>query len=277
MKNVNILLGNEALSFSIVDNYWKSRVLLCDPSLERFIRKESKFLSAQECVHLNKLTYESPELPFGKFDQISKVGMVATKPVYCDDFNKMVVTALKRISQSRNLSLLVQKMIKCFVPLSSPPGINNLRNDGSGKSCHWLKGAVFLSAPVNHPFADLEFALNIVHELGHQILMVFQDADLIMEDISKPVYSSIRRTNRPAILSFHALVAVYFMLNFFNNLRNETNLSLVEIDYVDEKIKKLRADFSAGAFALKDIEFTPIGLLMMTEMINYSLSLEDAA
>ena len=273
---MNLLIGTNALSSSLVQHYWKS-AKVCDSGLEKFVHRDSKFLSEQECKELHRLTYLNAELPFGHFDKVSTVGMVATNPEYCENFNKDLVLALKRVGQVAAINSLMQIMVHSFVPLTNVPGKMSLRSDGSGKSCHWLKGAIFASAPVNHAFQDLEFSLNIVHELGHQILMVFQDADLVIEDLSKPVYSSVRRTERPAIMSFHALVAVYFMLYFFSELRKSADLTPDEINYVDAKIGKLRADFSAGAFALRDIKFTPVGLLMMNEMINFGLTFEEAA
>lgn len=270
---MNWLIGQHARSFEMVKKYWSFGSQATAEIFLPFVHSDNLFLDVIKCRELHKLTFFNDELPFGKVDKQSTVGMVATDPEYCDRFNSEICRALKIIDRVPELASLLRVTVRSFVPLTGA----NLRKDGSGKSCHWLKGAIFLSLPQDRRYSELELALNIVHELGHQVLMIYQDADSIMTDLYKPVFSSIRKTERPAIMSFHALVAIYFMLFFFHSLLNSSNKwSPEELAYLKAKILKLSSDFT-GAMALKDIDFSPLGLLMMQEMMDYCLSIRTAA
>ncbi|RYZ46272.1 MAG: methyltransferase domain-containing protein [Sphingobacteriales bacterium] len=53
--------------------------------------------------------------------------------------------------------------------------------------------------------------------MGHQALIVYQQSDAIISgDLEREVYSVIRRVKRPAILSFHAAVALAFMTRYLS-------------------------------------------------------------
>jgi HEXXH motif-containing protein len=76
-----------------------------------------------------------------------------------------------------------------------------------------MHGAVFLGIPEGeYPLATL--AINLAHEIGHQILMIYQTADtLIVEDhMDLPCYSGVRKTFRPAIMTLHAAAALCHMI-----------------------------------------------------------------
>jgi HEXXH motif-containing protein len=239
--------------------------------LRPFIYRNDLFLSTEECLTLKNNTYLNDILPFGKMDQIPSDGMVCTSTTYQNRFQNEVLTALSYISSVHDIKELFTALIRCFVPISPVNEHQKLREYGSGKSCHWLKGAIFLSLPENHPHAALELSLNIVHELGHQALMIYQDADPIIKNLNQPVYSAIRKTNRPAIMSFHALVAIHFMLYFFTKLVNEHShrFNTEEINYLQDKIKTLKSDFAQGSYSLRHIDFSNLGISMMAEMITH--------
>ncbi|MEJ6789533.1 HEXXH motif-containing putative peptide modification protein [Brevundimonas sp. BR2-1] len=79
-----------------------------------------------------------------------------------------------------------------------------------GFSTHLARGAVFRSLPEDNDAYDI--AIDVIHEVGHQVLMTWQSIDPILtSDPAAPVYSEIRRVDRPAIQSFHAAVALAFM------------------------------------------------------------------
>lgn len=101
-----------------------------------------------------------------------------------------------------SLRLLFESVVDCVVPLGG--GKNR------GFSSHFARGAIFRSLPKSD--SEFDIAFDVVHELGHQTLMVWQSIDpIITSDPAAPVFSQIRRRNRPAIQSFHAAVAIAFM------------------------------------------------------------------
>jgi hypothetical protein len=106
------------------------------------------------------------------------------------------------LNAADSLRLLFQSIVDCVVPLGG--GMNR------GFSSHFARGAIFRSLPSTD--SEFDIAFDVVHELGHQTLMVWQSIDPILtSDPAAPVFSQIRRRNRPAIQSFHATAAIAFM------------------------------------------------------------------
>ena len=92
-----------------------------------------------------------------------------------------------------------------------------------GYSTHLARGAIFRSLPKDNDRYDV--AIDIVHEVGHQVLMAWQSIDtIIASDPTAPVFSEIRRVDRPAIQTFHATVALAFMRYFEKTLSDDIGL-----------------------------------------------------
>lgn len=264
------LIGNK--SVSLINQYWSKE----NPVAKKFHlfgKRDKAFLNIEECQKLHALTFLDEKHPFGKVDMTSVVGMVGYN-TDLSEFERRISKSLRIVNKISELSDLTQSAVNCYVPLEKVSDAIELRENGSGKSAHWLKGTLFLSLPMENEYSDYELALNIVHELGHQVLMVYQDSDPLLKNIAEPIFSSVRKTNRPAIMSLHGLVAVYFMLFFLKSLKNQDE----EINkYTLEKTKILYTDFVQGAFALRNCEFTPAGLLLFDEMIDFAMTAHDAA
>ncbi|MBC7457958.1 MAG: hypothetical protein H7235_06745 [Bdellovibrionaceae bacterium] len=261
---MNLLIGPKTKFINVVSCYWNQENAL-EKQFQPFLKRSTPFLNLSECEKLLALTYLNESQPFGKVDAFSTVGMVSTSESYNELFIQKIESATQIVCKVCELKLLLDSSVKFFVPLIGVSSKDELRSGGSGKSAHWLKGAIFLSLPTTPKNSILELALNIVHELGHQILMVYQDADQILINPNEEIYSSVRKTKRPAIMSFHALIAVYFMLFFLKNLSVADE---DQRDFINERQKILYSDFVGGAFALKDASFTPVGLALFHEMLS---------
>lgn len=120
-----------------------------------------------------------------------------------DNISNVYDEAVGRIrNASATLRTLFDDVVDCVVPLGG--GRNR------GYSTHFARGAIFRSLPADNDACDVAF--DVVHELGHQMLMVWQSVDPILDsDPNAQVFSQIRRRNRPAIQSYHATVALAFM------------------------------------------------------------------
>lgn len=106
-------------------------------------------------------------------------------------------------SSGKTLELLFDAIVDVVVPLGG--GRNR------GYSTHFARGAIFRSLPDDNDACDVAF--DVVHELGHQVLMIWQSIDpIIVSDPEALIYSQIRKKNRPAIQSYHATVALAYML-----------------------------------------------------------------
>lgn len=120
---------------------------------------------------------------------------------------------------------------------------------------------MFLSIPRMLEFRDLELSINLAHEMGHQALMVLQAADRIVAgDLGMPIFSGVRKTNRPAIQSFHAMIALSFMVEYTaTRLQCPGPLTEVEQTYLRKRFQELAEDLKVSLAAFEDVSLTPVG------------------
>ncbi|MCB0361383.1 MAG: hypothetical protein KDD35_01590 [Bdellovibrionales bacterium] len=158
-------------------------------------------------------------------------------------------------------------IVRQVVPIEAQDPINfPTRVNGSGFSNHHLRGLVFLSLPLSSPVQFLEGALNLAHEAGHQALMILQCCDDILAGpIGAPVYSVIRKTSRPAILSFHAAFATAYMIEWM--MESWEFLSEIsEPKDIRLRWKTLQDDLQAAIHIFLSQKFTPLGQLVFNEL-----------
>lgn len=175
------------------------------------------------------------------------------------------------LSSDANLKKRYEILIQTIVPLEVVGVKSSFQN---AFSSHFLKGAIFRTIP-RSDFAPwrIEFAIALAHEVGHQALMVYQAADrLIASDLGASVYSGVRKTQRPAIMSLHAAAALAYMIEYIEiELRRAdktSRLSTAELDYAEAQSKQCRTDLGDTLKALEQVEFTPLGKLIYDEYRN---------
>lgn len=154
-----------------------------------------------------------------------------------------------------------------IVPLEAP---SSYARRGIGFSNLLLRGAIFLSPPSDEAFGELELAANMAHELGHQSLFILQSRDrIILSDMNELVYSGIRRTERPAIKSFHAAVALGSMIRIFQ-IAESTRLyaGAKARDYISDRIHELKADLLPTLCALRTVRLSSLGRLLYADLIE---------
>lgn len=258
----------DSFLFQLSPKYFEQQSNDVKYQFKSVLQSKDYFSNLQLNQFLIRLTFESPQYPFGLVDKKIDIGQIQGSEDEINYFNSEIAKSLDFIKENSELKPLLKNNIKYFVPLKENGPDHKFRVNGSGCSIHWIKGAVFLSLPYDKTHRKIELALNIVHELGHQALMIYQDIDeIIPEGLQKHVYSAVRKTTRPAILSFHALVAIYYMIVFVKqSLKVQTNS--FESEYLALKFDVLKKQFLAGAFALKDIVFTDLGRNLFNEMIS---------
>jgi hypothetical protein len=261
-------IDNDSLLFQLSGKYFDQQCNDVKYQFKSVLQTDNYFSNLQMNQLLIKNTFETTQYPFGLIDKKIDIGLIQDSEDEIKYFNSEIVKSLDFIHKNSELMTLLKNNIKYFVPLKENGPDHKFRVNGSGCSIHWIKGAVFLSLPYDKTHRKIELALNIVHELGHQALMIYQDIDeLIPEGLEKHVYSAVRKTTRPEILSFHALVAIYYMIVFVKqSLQVQTNS--FESEYLAVKFDVLKKQFLAGAFALKDIAFTDLGRNLFNEMIS---------
>jgi hypothetical protein len=124
------------------------------------------------------------------------------RPEMVDELNALV-ESVRRTSAFFEHS--IPSLLEIVVPLRQPRA--------RGLSCDLFRGVVFLGYPTG--YSELNLALDLTHELGHQALGLLRSCDpLFLSDPGLPVFSEVRHTERPALLSLHAASAIAFMLRY---------------------------------------------------------------
>jgi hypothetical protein len=147
---------------------------------------------------------------------------------------------------------LLDNLVQHFVPVES------LTDDGMdyGMSTVWLKGAIFFE---KKQLRSLELRTeSLAHELAHQILIHYQLSDRLIERLNEPVYSAIRKTERPAIMTFHGAAALSYMLLAARNINNSERVNILTND-LKETLKSLSA-----------VKLTAVGEIILKEMDDFA-------
>lgn len=162
---------------------------------------------------------------------------------------------------------IFKSIVKNIIPMRTIE--SEVRKEGVGNSNRESIGALYLSAPSAEP-KHLQLAINIAHEVGHQALMLYQTSDSIIHpaELTRNVYSAVRRTDRPAIQSFHALVAVVYMRDFVNSI-DLSKLNDSEKNFIERQHIQFIGWLKANIWDFKKITFTNIGKMIYDELFDY--------
>lgn len=159
---------------------------------------------------------------------------------------------------------LFSTLCSFIVPIYSTR--SSVRRGGVGFSSLRARGAIFLSLPNDEKYSRLNLAINLAHELGHQSLMIYQGADRILDsDLDAPLYSVIRKTQRPAINSFHGVVALAFMAKFIAEVLNAGSLSDEERKSSEQSFLEIRQDLGEAICKCSRLRFTKVGEKLFDE------------
>ncbi|MBC85669.1 MAG: hypothetical protein CL677_00700 [Bdellovibrionaceae bacterium] len=160
-----------------------------------------------------------------------------------------------------------KSIVKNIIPMRTIE--SEVRKEGVGNSNRESIGALYLSAPSAEP-KHLQLAINIAHEVGHQALMLYQTSDSIIHpaELTRNVYSAVRRTDRPAIQSFHALVAVVYMRDFVASI-DLSKLNESEKDFIRTQHIQFISWLKANIWDFKKITFTEVGKMIYDELFDY--------
>lgn len=232
----------------------------------RLINDESGLLSRRELFSCGnsfniksiqpESTSETAVMPYNHSDRVKFVSML--------EQSVKIITSRTDSLTSRFLFLINE-----IIPeVSENPSIS-LRENGSGLSTLYYRKGILLGMPTNKEVALFELSLNLAHEIGHQALMIYQLSDeLIRDDHGTGIYSVIRLTKRPAILSLHAMMAVVYMLEF-SFLRKEESLEIVCGSYFKSRVYELINLLRKALIELKSLNFTEFGEQIYFECASF--------
>jgi HEXXH motif-containing protein len=164
-------------------------------------------------------------------------------------------------------SSFLRQAYSCLVDMVIPLA----REKSCGFSSMLARGAIFRSFHTPHTAATV--ALDVVHEMGHQALILLQSIDpLISSDLSAPVFSEIRKTDRPAIQSLHAAAALAYMLVLSRTMNTTEEERRAVQERSDEYGGTLAESLAKAITSLKrKCTFTQVGLQVIGELEEASL------
>lgn len=167
---------------------------------------------------------------------------------------------IRRIDES--FETRAAELVKEVIPMGMRPPLTARSPYGRGVSSHLYRGGILIDLPEIVEHAEVELAINIAHELGHQALMVYQNADPIIDgDLRAPIYSAIREEYRPAIKSFHALVALAYMKEFAVKAARCPRTPDERRPRLTLRVGQINDALRVGSAALRDagVRFTELG------------------
>lgn len=157
------------------------------------------------------------------------------------------------------------------------PFLNTDAPEGKGFSTQRLQSTVFFGTPYGR-FAIFEQAMNIAHEIGHQILNLYAKADSIVIDVNKKIYSPVLEFDRPIFLAFHASFAIVYINRFLSSLiDSEKQLKSSGWDFPDTNflfnlINENKNKLEKSMSQCKSNDFTDFGNLLANEINQYNRS-----
>ena len=172
------------------------------------------------------------------------------------EFEKDKTSALDLIFRLPEFSELSKILVNDIFPIDLLDHATPAKPIGRGFSTHGMPGAIFVKSPSLTKNVIESHALNIVHEFGHQALMLAQWHNPIFNSgAMAPIYSIIRKTERPAIKCLHALVAASFMIKYVHDLKANS----FEVTAFNEIYNELIAAHEIGVGLMEKLDYTEIG------------------
>ena len=246
---VNVSMGSQLSSYSP----WMSYIQKIQDLKEEFLSEERIVQSSKSLETIGK-TYAP---------LVDKENLISFSKRPDEEYSIFHQSIGLLEAQDTDIGTLFKELIHKIIPLCSIQ--DKFQGVGIGISTHFAKGAIFLSIPSVGENTVLQLAINMAHEIGHQSLYIYQTADPIIDKgMSAQVFSHVRKTNRPAIQSFHATVALAFMVRFLTQLKIENN------SYYQEKLNHLKTDFVRSLESYKAIQFTELGQLLFEDLKSYA-------
>jgi hypothetical protein len=226
---------------------------------------EDRILRDEYVLRRLRMTYwASRNAPLGEVSIASKCIAI---DVHAGKRNLQILKSAIDLVATTNDSWKIrfQSLARFIVPLKTIG--KGVRVGGVGFSSEFAKGAIFLSIPKTEKFPEIELSINLAHEMGHQSLMIFQSGDRIIDgDLGLPVFSGVRKTNRPAIQSFHAMIALVSMVEYaLSRLDNPIPLSVDGQRYLRNRLEALLRDLAVAVAGFTNIPLTRIGQVLYGE------------
>lgn len=143
---------------------------------------------------------------------------------------------------------------------------------GGGGSNYSTLGLFTMSLRPKSEVSTVELAISLAHELGHNCFYLLQAGEIPIKRNSwdQWLYSGVRKVERPAYASYHAAVALSFMLEATKGLAKNPDViqSSAIHDFLIGKEREYEGDLKRGLDALKTLKLTETGKIGYMEMVS---------
>lgn len=156
---------------------------------------------------------------------------------------------------------LLPRLVDIVIPL------NEFVPFERGFSDHRVKGAIFIT-PRSDDYPVFHSAVSMAHELGHQVMMLYQTADPLIEadDHKLFSYSAARKTDRPVIQCLHASFALAFMQRACMSILKSDSHGIPQ-DLISQEMARFREGLKETLLPLFElVRFTAIGKRLAMEL-----------
>ncbi len=166
-----------------------------------------------------------------------------------DRFKEIFAEAI-RLTESWSpwMQTVFKRVIKSVVPVVSTRD----NSEGFSFTDHNFIGAIFASVDTRTPYPELLLNTFLAHELGHNALMIYQHAGNFFYESDEWIYSGIRKTLRPVVASFHAAVALAYLIDCTSALMKSRN-DVAEKAYLNGLLNEYRNSLQTGLEALSHV------------------------
>lgn len=208
--------------------------------------------------------FRSNDAPLACFDPSVVFGLDIYLPTEECELNRiaLIEDALASLSKlNKRYSSLFASVVKAVVPLKR---LTKQRSKRAAFSTHCARGAIFIVAPEDDTWQTAELLkIDLVHELGHCCLMLYQTADQILKDPGVETYSGIRDTLRPAIMSFHAATALAFISEY---LVASLSRSKCNVSFYARELSETLESLDKTIHGLENLQMTELGEELFLEI-----------
>lgn len=195
---------------------------------------------------------------------------IETNPLINETFQSYFSAIQTKFSNiASDYASRIDSLVAETIPLRPLPG-RTFREDGEGLSTHVYRGSVFLGPAYRVERCLCEDQLNFIHEVAHQALNLISNADdLIKGDCTAPVYSVIRRSLRPGIMSMHAVAAVGYMVEAMTRGQS-IFVGSAPPSWIKARLIGLIHDLDVGLAGLRLLRLTDCGSEIIQELSEIS-------
>jgi hypothetical protein len=129
-------------------------------------------------------------------------------------------------------------------------------------------GAIFLGSQALRRADAVDITVSLVHEVGHMVLCAQSALESPMHDIGEKIFSPLVKRERPALMAFHAQIAMARMLLWLVNLKaywvaGGEGSSL--LPKVEPGLKEYTQCFTRGMEELRKLSLSESGKLLMAD------------